>query len=153
MQDLNELLGDPKVIWFLIGLVFLLSEFVLPGLIILFFGIGCWVTSLSLLWFPDISFNYQLTIFLISSVASLGLLRRSLKKWLDSRNKEADDGLEEYINKHCIVEIDIVPEIGGKVSFKGTLWNANSDIKIKKGETVVIKKIDGIHLIVEPLKN
>ena len=153
MQDLNELLSDPKVIWFLIGLVFLLAEFVLPGLIILFFGIGCWVTSLSLLWFPDLSFNYQLTIFLISSVVSLGLLRRSLKKLLDRKNKDVDDVLEEYINKHCIVENEILPEIGGKVSFKGALWNANSDIKIKKGETVVIKKIDGIHLIVEPLKN
>ena len=152
MQDLNEILGDPNVIWFLIGLVFLLAEFVVPGLIIVFFGIGCWVTSLSLIMLPELSFNYQLIIFLFSSVLSLGLLRRSLKKWLDKKNTDIDDGLEEYINKHCMVESDIIPDIGGKVSFKGTLWDANSDTEIKKGETVVIKKIDGIHLIVEPLK-
>lgn len=152
MQDLNEILGDPNVIWFLIGLVFLLAEFVVPGLIIVFFGIGCWVTSLSLIFLPELSFNYQLIIFLLSSVLSLGLLRRSLKKWLNKKNNDTDDGLEEYINKHCMVESDIVPDLGGKVSFKGALWDANSDTEIKKGETVVIKKIDGIHLIVEPLK-
>jgi len=152
MQDLNELLSDPKVIWFLIGLVFLLAEFVIPGLIILFFGIGCWVTSLSLLWFPDLSFNFQLTIFLISSIISLGLLRKSLKNWLNSRTKNIDDGLEEYINKHCLVKNDIKPEIGGKVSFKGAIWDADSDTEIKKGDTVMIKAINGIRLFVEPLK-
>ncbi len=153
MKELSEYLSEPAVIWFLLGLVLLLSEFVIPGLIILFFGVGCWVTSATLLVVPDLSFNYQLTIFLLCSLVALALLRKSLKKYLGSKEKHFDDELEEYIHKHCIVESDIIPELGGKVSFKGAIWDAHSDIEIKKGDTAVIKAIDGISLIVEPLKN
>ena len=153
MQEMSEYLREPATIWFLLGLVFLLSEFVLPGLIILFFGIGCWVTSATLLVVPDLSFNFQLIIFLISSLLSLALLRSTLKKWLGNKEKNMEGELEEYVNKNCIAESDIIPEIGGKVSFKGTAWTAHSNTKIKKGDTVVIKEVEGISFIVEPLKN
>ena len=148
---MNEILQNPAVIWFLVGLVFLLAEFVLPGLIVLFFGIGCWVTSLVLLGFPDISFNAQLGIFLISSILSLALLRRSLKNWIAGRGKAGNVDETEFFEKQCIAESDIDPDNGGKVSFKGAQWDADSSLLIKKGETVVIKKINGIRLIVEPL--
>ena len=35
----------PEVIWCLVGLVLLLLEFILPGLIIFFFGLGAWVVA------------------------------------------------------------------------------------------------------------
>ena len=41
-----DILQDPAVIWFLVGLGLLLLELALPGLVILFFGAGAWVTAL-----------------------------------------------------------------------------------------------------------
>jgi len=40
-------MNDPKLIWFLIGVGLLLLEFTAPGLVILFFGIGALITSIS----------------------------------------------------------------------------------------------------------
>jgi len=40
-MDWTELFSKPEIIWFFIGLLLALLEFGIPGLIILFFGIGC----------------------------------------------------------------------------------------------------------------
>jgi len=53
-----EILSDPAVIWFLIGLGLLLLELVLPGLVILFFGAGAWVTALACV-LHDFNLNWQ----------------------------------------------------------------------------------------------
>ncbi len=68
----------PEIIWFLIGLALLIMEFVLPGLIIAFFGVGAWIVALVCL-ITDIGINTQLIIFIISSVLSLLCLRKWLK--------------------------------------------------------------------------
>ena len=153
MENYSNLLANPAVIWFLMGLVLLMSEFFLPGLIILFFGVGCWIASLALLFMPDMPLNIQLVIFLISSILSLALLRKYLKKWLGKSEKKDDSNLEEYVGKHCIAETDFVPGIGGKVSFRGAQWEAHSNSEIKKGDSLVIKAVESIHLIVEPFNN
>ena len=151
MDNLLEILSNPAVIWFLVGLAFLSLEFVIPGLIILFFGVGCWVTSISILFYSELSFNYQILIFLISSILSLVLLRKTLKKWIDEKKKDSDGDLEEFVGKQCIANSDFVSGVGGKVTFKGALWTAHSDKEVKKGDTLIIKATKSIHLIVEPI--
>lgn len=41
-----EFLSNPAVIWFFIGLFLLLLEMAVPGLIVMFFGVGAWITAL-----------------------------------------------------------------------------------------------------------
>ena len=41
LENLNH-----ELLWFLLGLAFLLSEFVVPGFVIAFFGVGAWVTAI-----------------------------------------------------------------------------------------------------------
>jgi len=153
MEDFSTLLSNPAVIWFLIGLFLLVSEFFIPGLIILFFGVGCWVASLALLFMPDMPLNVQLVIFLVSSVLSLFLLRNSLKKWIGKSDKTDDSTLEEYVGKQCMAETDFLPGTEGKVSFRGAQWEATSTSEIKKGDAVIIKSVDSIRFIVEPINN
>ena len=38
----------------------------------------------------------------------------------------------------------------GKVEFKGTSWNAESESEVKKGDTVIIIEKESFKLIVEP---
>ena len=54
METLKEFL-KPELIWFLVGIVLLVMEFVSPGLIIAFFGLGACVVAVVCL-FTDISF-------------------------------------------------------------------------------------------------
>lgn len=140
----------PAVIWFLVGLVLLLLELAIPGLIIIFFGVGAWITSLCLLVFKDMGINPQLVIFLLSSIALLALLRKYLKKKFFGEKVEKEEVLEdEFIGKTALVKTAISPDHKGKVEFKGTLWGASSDEEIPEGVTVKIIDKESITLIVK----
>ncbi len=143
-----NILLTPPVIWFLIGLVFLLLELALPGLIIMFFGIGAWITAICILIFHP-GLNIQIIIFLLSSILSLALLRKYLKKKFFHEDKTGVNTLEdEFIGKTAIAETNLVSGRQGRVDFKGTTWNAISDVDIKAGDQVKILNKDSITLIV-----
>lgn len=145
----------PEIIWFVVGILLLLMEFAVPGLIIFFFGVGaCLVGLLNLVF--DLSLNVQLTIFLLSSVFLLVFLRRWLKNIFTGRVKSggtADPDLEEYIGKRVVVIKKITPAMEGKVEFRGTDWSAEADEVIMKGKPVVIIGKENITLKVKPLED
>jgi inner membrane protein len=141
-------LFTPAVIWFLIGLAFLLLEIAVPGLIIFFFGLGAWIVALLFIFF-DPSLTMQLLIFAFSSILLLILLRKFLKRRFfkeDSSNAASLE--EEFIGKRAVAESELKPGVQGRVSFKGTSWNAISDTLIKKGSQVRITGKESIILYV-----
>ena len=140
---------NPTLIWFLIGLVFLLLELVTPGLIALFFGVGAWVPTISCLFF-DIGIDGQIIIFIGSSMLSLALLRNNLKKRFFKEGKSPVSLENEFIGKIAVVEQKIKKDIPGRVSFKGTSWGASSDRDIAIGLPVEIIAKESITLIVKP---
>ena len=77
MDWLKEFL-KPELIWFLVGLVLLVAEFIVPGLVIAFFAVGAWIVALVCLVTP-LSLNAQLGLFIISSVVLLAVARRWVK--------------------------------------------------------------------------
>jgi membrane protein implicated in regulation of membrane protease activity len=150
---LEKLLQQYEVIWFLVGLVLLLLELAVPGLIVMFFGVGAWVTALACLFF-DIGINTQLLIFLITSVSSLGLLRGWLRKRYGRADKEKTGSgniEEDYIGKTAIALQSFAAGQKGKVSFHGTDWDAISDQPVTAGEQVIITGYKSIQLFVQPL--
>jgi len=143
-----DILSDPAVIWFLVGLGLLLLELVLPGLVILFFGTGAWVTAL-VCAFTNINLNLQILIFLVASLLGLVLLRKYLKaRFFNRSNKEIDDQLEEFIG-HKAKVIDDFKGGEGKVEFKGTRWSARSNDPVAKGDWVIIRSKDSLTFNVE----
>jgi membrane protein implicated in regulation of membrane protease activity len=133
---------NPILVWFLVGLVFLLAELALPGFVIIFFGIGAWITALLLLLGLLKSFNSQLLVFLATSVASLIIFRkkgRSIFEGKTSGKLAPDQSLDDIKGEKVVVVEAILPEkVGGKVEFHGTLWEAESDVPIEKGAVVEI---------------
>ncbi|HGY55755.1 MAG TPA: NfeD family protein [Caldithrix abyssi] len=148
----QEIFTQPAVIWFLIGLVLVLLEFSLPGLIIIFFGIGAWVTALSAAVF-DVGLNTQIAVFIITSFISLILLRKHLQnRFFKSQTPEEDTLEDEFIGQMATVAADIKKDREGKVIFKGTNWSAVSEYPCKKGQQVRIVGKESIRLKVEPVK-
>jgi membrane protein implicated in regulation of membrane protease activity len=147
---MKDFLTSP-VIWFFIGLVLLLLELALPGLIVIFFGIGAWITALAIILFhPDI--NVQIIIFLISSILSLALLRRYLKKKFFHEDKSEVITLEdEFIGKIGIADTDMKAGKKGRIQFKGSTWSAISDVDIESGSQVKVVNKESITLIVTKL--
>jgi membrane protein implicated in regulation of membrane protease activity len=143
-----EILSDPAVVWFLIGLGLLLLELILPGLVILFFGAGAWVTAL-VCAITNINLNIQILIFLVASLLGLVLLRKYLKnRFFSKKDEEAQDQLEEFIGKKARA-VDAFIEGEGKVEFKGTRWSARCSEPVAKAQWVIINSKDGLTLIVK----
>ncbi len=143
-----------ELMWFLIGLIFLLAEFMIPGFVIFFFGVGAWVVAI-LLWVNiNLSFNDQLFIFLISSIISLVLFRRYGKKYFQGKVKTDDaQTFDDIRGEKATVMADIMPNgVDGKVEFHGTLWNAESDVVIQKGKIVEILERNNLTLKVKPVQ-
>jgi len=143
---------SPIIIWFVVGLVLILMEFVVPGLVIVFFGLGAWVAAIIVAIFPEMAFWVQMMIFTVFSVATLVLLRGSLKKRFFSNQEGAEsEGLDDYIGQKAIIEKEI-KNGEGKILFKGVSWSAYADEDISEGTKVTIVDKDSIKLKVEPIK-
>lgn len=144
-----EKLFNPAVIWFLIGFVFLVLEFLVPGFILFFFAAGAWIVAILCL-IGDPSINTQLFVFLGASLLTTVLFRKSVKRMMTSGKPSSEIMEDEFLGRQALVEISIAPGKDGKVEFRGTSWDARSDVYIEKGQLVTIVGNESILLIVKP---
>ena len=152
METLKEFL-KPEVIWFLVGVVLLIMEFAVPGLIVFFFGVGAWIVAL-VCYLTDISLNAQLLIFIASSILCLLCLRKWLKAIFIGHVKAKQDmreDLSDFVGQKAVVISKITPSQGGKVEFHGTNWEAESDEEIAAGVVVKITGKENLTLKVKTL--
>ena len=152
MPTIKEFL-KPEIIWFLIGLILLLAEFAIPGLIIFFFGIGAWIVA-GVCVFAEPGLNAQLLIFIISSV----LLLLGLRHWLKGAfyghvraKQDTTEDLQEFVGEHVVVKEKITPSLPGKVELHGTNWTAAAEQEIPEGTVVEIISKDNLTLKVRPI--
>jgi len=144
---------SPHIIWLIIGIILLIIEFSLPGLIVFFFGIGAIVVGILSLIF-DLSLNLQLIIFIITSVVLLMSLRKWLKKTFLGRvgtNNKSQEALDDFVGQQAVVINNIEPNKPGKIDFHGTEWTADSAENISKGTRVTIIAKHNITLSVKSL--
>jgi membrane protein implicated in regulation of membrane protease activity len=143
---------SPILIWFIVGVVMILMEFVIPGLIVIFFGGGAWVTAILVAIFPAMPLWVQMLIFAVFSVVCLVFLRRSLKKRFFSGQEDlASEQVDDYIGRRAVVE-KAITRGEGKVIFRGAAWDAFADEDIPEGTAVTIIDKDSIRLKVKPIK-
>ena len=146
---------SPELLWFIVGLVLIVAELMMPGFIIFFFGIGAWVTALCVGTGVISSFNLQLLTFLVSSGISLALFRKQGKKYFEGKvsgKLEPGQDLEDIRGQRAVVIAPIQPNaIGGKVEYHGTVWQASSTVAIENGAQVEITERKNLVLHVKPL--
>jgi membrane protein implicated in regulation of membrane protease activity len=144
---------NPVLIWFLAGLALLLFEFTAPGVILVFFGLGAWITALTTWAGLTGGWTSQLLTFSVSSVVLLVILRRRFRAKFFGHltgGQDPQENLDEFKGQVVIVTADIDPTSGGKVEYKGADWSARCDTPIKAGDRAVIQSADGITLVVSP---
>ena len=152
MDAIKEFL-KPEIIWFLVGLALLIMEFMLPGLIIAFFGVGACIVAIVCL-ITEVSLNAQLIIFIVASVLSLLCLRSWLKGIFIGHVKSRQDmteDLKEFVGERAVVVEKIMPKAGGKVELHGTNWTAEADAEIPEGTAVEVIGKDSLTLKVKVL--
>ncbi len=154
LATLIEDMMRPEIIWFLVGLGLVFCELAMPGLVIVFFGLGALVTAVSCMIF-EIELNVQLIIFLVSSLAMLIMLRKSLKRVFVGQSQVDGSDLpvskSEFVGSRATVVVNIDAKLGGKVELNGTEWKAQCGKDIVAGEVVRVVGQDNLTLIVEEI--
>ena len=143
-----------SLIWFALGVVFIISELFIPGFTIFFFGCGALLTAAAGLLFPAVAQNYvfQLIIWLSSSVLSLIFLRKKFSNTFSGKiHKNQTDS---FIGEEAVVIDEIGRGAPGRISINGTTWKAESlnDARFYKKDKVRIlkrKESESLTFIVE----
>jgi membrane protein implicated in regulation of membrane protease activity len=146
---------SPALIWFLIGVAFLVSELMVPGFILIFFAAGSWITAL-LTWQLAVDLTFQITIFVISSLVLLFALRKiGLKTFQGETRENTDERMNDVkIGKNAVVTKTIAPHAPGEIKIMGSFWRAVADIEIEAGASVVVERQeseDGLTFRVKPI--
>lgn len=142
----------PEMVWFVCGVVMVLLEFAVPGVVLVFFGLGAWVTALTTYLGWTEGSASQLLVFAVASVVLLFALRRYIRTRFSgfiSDRQAPDQNLDEFSGKGVLVLEDIAPGRPGKVEFKGAPWRAESEDTLRQGDGGIIEKMDGLTLIIK----
>lgn len=146
-------MDNNSLVWFIIGIFFLLAEIVMPGFIIFFFGVGALVTALITYIFNIESIFAQISIFILSSILCLVFLRKIFTQLFKGKVSGQKELKDEFIGKRAIVIHEIRPNsLKGKIEFNGTNWEADSDYFIEKDSVVEITGRRDLKLIVKPVE-
>lgn len=132
------------IFWAVLFFLLLFIEIITVNLVSIWFAIGALVATF-ITFFTDNVF-IQLIVFIIISIISL-LLTKSIVKKVRTR-EIIPTNLDRVIGKKAIVTKKIGPNSYGEVKIFGTLWTAASNLKFDIGDEVLVKKIDGVKLIV-----
>lgn len=150
-----ELLAEPMG-WLILGIVLILSELILPGLISIFMGIA----ALLLAGIIGVGFisNWMSAVIawmVLSIVLIITLRAWTLKIWPGETSKGSMDEDEDAKGSLVNAVTDITSdEIGGQINFRDALWQARTDGRvIKNGETVRLVKRSGLVWTVSPINS
>lgn len=142
------------IFWLCLGIVLAVSEFAVPGFVIIFFGAGAIVTGVLKLIFSGMSDGLAVLIFLLASIGSLLLFRKTWvggKVLRDGNTKASGDVDESCVGRKVVVVEAISPDRAGKVELNGVDWTAESDAVLPAGANAVVVYRQGLTLTVKSL--
>jgi len=140
--------------WLIAGGVLVLLEFFVPGLVVVFLGLGALLTGgvIYLGWIQNPF--YILLCFLLLSIAMLAKLRGLILRLYPSDTETSETDEEALVvgqEAHAISHIT-AHDFSGRIRFVGTTWSARSlEGDIHKGSAVEIVGRENIHYLVKKI--
>ena len=123
-----NVLTDPTY-WFIAGVLLVLAELIIPGGIVVFLGLGCLIVALAAYFGLVGTWMGACTLFFISSIAMILLLRQFAVKFVegDSSQGNTDELLDDLGELAVVVETIGPGNKQGRIAFRGTQWQALGD--------------------------
>lgn len=150
MQDF-----DLSLLWFIGGVALMLLEFVVPGGIVFFLGLGATLVSVLLYAGLIDGWLQAFTTWFIGSLALLFGLRGVVQKFIPAEVEKGktDEDLDAY---NQVAEVaEAIPANGqGRIEFRGSTWvarNYHEDQPVEKGCRVRLVFRDNLVWVVEPV--
>lgn len=141
----------PAVFFLLLALALIATELLVMQFTFFWFfiiGLGALSASLVAWLFPGLSWTAVTGAFVVLSALSTALLLPLLKRW---QAKPSELAGHDAIGQRAEVLQAISSVKSGKVMWSGTEWPARTvsgEADFQVGETAVIRKVEGITLIV-----
>lgn len=137
--------------WLIVAGIFFIIEMATVGFLIFWLGIGALLAMVTS--FITDSIVVQTVVFVITSGILIPLTKPLADKFISKKSVATNS--YSLIGKHGIVLSDINPiEATGLVKVNGETWSAKSEDGkiISKDTQVEVLSIDGVKLIVAPIK-
>ena len=138
--------------WLIVAGIFFIIEISTVGFLVFWLGIGALLAMLTT--FLTESIVIQTIVFVVSSSILIPLTKPLADKLINKKNSISTNAYS-LIGQHGIVIIDINPiEATGQVKVNGEIWSAKTEhnINIQAGTEITVSKIDGVKLVVTPIK-
>lgn len=139
------------VFWLTVAGIFFIGEIMTVGFLVFWFGIGGLFAMITSFFTSNISI--QTAVFLATSTLLIFLTKPLVNKYI-SPKPAIPTNVYSVIGKTGFVTKDITLENSGQVKVNGETWTAlaENSISIEKGMEVEINKVDGVKVIVTPVK-
>ncbi|MBV6493739.1 MAG: hypothetical protein LDLANPLL_01762 [Turneriella sp.] len=138
--------------WLVVGGVLVLLEFFIPGLVVIFLGVGAILTS-GMLYIGYIRDPIvALAFFVFSSILMLATIRRFVKKFYPSDVERVESDEDKLLQgKEAKTISEVLPDnFEGRIKYSGTTWPAKSvSGKIPPDKEVIIVGRENINLLVQ----
>lgn len=137
--------------WLIAAGIFFIFEMATTGFLIFWLGIGALLAMVTS--FITSSIIAQTVVFVVTSCILIPLTKPLADKFTNKKTVATNS--YSLIQKRGIVTIDINPiEATGQVKVNGEIWSAKSENEssISKGTEIEVLDIDGVKLIVAPIK-
>lgn len=137
--------------WLIVAGIFFIVEIATVGFLVFWLGIGSLLAMVTS--FITDNILIQTVVFVVSSCILIPLTKPLADKF--TGKKSIPTNAYTLINKHGIVIQDINPIQGvGQVKVNGQIWSAKTEDEslVAKDTEIEVLRIDGVKLIVSPLK-
>lgn len=135
-------------VWIIAGLVLAALEMVVPGLVIIWFGIAAVVAGVLAFFVP--SPYIQFGVFVVLSGLMVVFSQRIARRITHPEPEPV--GANRMVGVTGRVIAGISPPDLGRVKIRGDEWRAMATCPITAGAEVRVVAVDGTHLVVEPAK-
>jgi len=135
-------------LWIIAGLVLTVLEMIVPGLVIIWFGIAGVVTGILAFFIPN-QF-VQFSVFVILSGLMVVFSQRIARRITHAEPELV--GANRWVGTTGRVIADIRPPEFGRVKVHGEEWRATATREIPAGGMVRVVAVAGTHLEVESAK-
>lgn len=136
--------------WLLAALLLLILEILVPGIFLLWIGLGAALVGLFLLLWPNAGPEWQLFALACSICLSVGAGLFWQRKLLRREPATVNRGLEEYLQQTAQVSQSF-NQGHGRIRIDDSSWPARCEQPVDSGQLVKIIAIDNGLFVVQPL--
>ena len=138
--------------WIVIGIILMVLELIVPGMVLVFLGAGALVVA-ALIWAGPIqTWVVATTVWFIASLIMLVTLRHLFQRFVsgDVEEQSTDEDLDAFGHVVEVVE-EIAPGKEGRIRFRGSTWPAACyDATLEVGSSAKIIYRENLMWVVEP---